>query len=234
MAEKRIFVFLALSAVLVMSGCVDVNQPNVGTMDFRSLARLVNLAKGTSMSVTIDGTSIVSALAYGNASNYFDLPAGYRKFVFSYGGIVDSVSQSLASEWKYSIFSIYDPGAGDVARTYVFATERYTFDTELPANTARVRFLQFSSDTSQAIRNGLTMTLSYGSRDTVFQGLKFKSITPYVDILTSSFPVRYTIVDAAGDTLANHADAQVVGAGRYSIVVYGSKTGFQKNVFKED
>ncbi|MGC9125808.1 MAG: hypothetical protein ACP5GW_06775, partial [Caldisericaceae bacterium] len=85
-----------------LAGCVDVNQPAVHTKNYVSPARFINLAVNSSLTVTVDGNSAATGVAYGSTSAYLDLPSGSRLFRFSYGSVVDSLRQSLTSQYKYS------------------------------------------------------------------------------------------------------------------------------------
>ena len=230
---------LLLSVLLsfIFISCVDVNKSVIGPVDYFSSAKFVNLANvsGASMNVAVDGSS-VATISYGGASAYHELSSGSRVFAFSYGGSLrtDTLRQALTSELKYTVFSIYDAAAGDKSPSYVFVTERYTYEAPSPTNAALVRFLNLSSDTSAAISGGLEATLSYGGKDSSFSGIIFKTGTSYDTITTSKFPVKFTVIDANGSTLLDHVDSKIQSVGRYSIVVYGPGSNFQNKVLKED
>jgi len=210
-----IFAFLYL---ISGSGCINVDNPVIQPVDYRSSAKFVNLRSGTSLTVYVDGSQ-KATISFGNASQYFDLPAGSRVFVFDYGAGRDTIRQSLESEKKYSIF--YVSGAN-----VLFASERNTFDDPYPSGKALVRFLHLSPDlgTTKVIVN-------FANKDSIFTNIAFKGGTPYLEI--SSFPVKYTVI-AGTDTVVKAWDSGVNGAGRYSVVVFGPRASLEKKLFKED
>jgi hypothetical protein len=211
-----IFAFLYL---ISGSGCINVDNPVIQPVDYRSSARFVNLRSGASLTVYVDKEQKGTALTFGDASAYFDLPAGSRVFVFDYGAGKDTVRQSLEAEKKYSIFYVSGTNV-------LFASERNTFDSSYPEGKALVRFLHLSPDlgTTKVIVN-------FAGKDSVFSNVAFKGGTPYLTI--SSFPVKYTVI-AGTDTVVKAWDSGVSGAGRYSVVVYGPRASLQKKLFKED
>jgi len=226
----RVFV---LAVSLSLTGCVDVNQPAVHTKNYTSPARFVNLAVNSSLAVMVDGGSAVTGIAYGNTSAYIDLPSGSRLFRFSYSSVVDTLRQSLMSQYKYSIFVVYDPSTSVTSGTYVFLMERYTFESPYPADSSLLRFVQLSPDTSATIKNGVSVTFSYGSRDTSFKKISFQGNTPYLRVPSNG--VRFTVIGSNGDTLKSvSGDAGLSGLGRYSFVIYGPASSLQKKLFKED
>jgi hypothetical protein len=219
----KIFVLLALLTqfaflyLVLWSGCKPVTEP---VIDWGSSAKFVNLRSGASLTVYVEGTQ-KGTLAFGNASDYFDLPSGSRVFVFDYGAGKDTVRQSLESEKKYSIFYV---SGTDV----LFASERCTCEPPYPKATALVRFLHLSPDlgTTKVIVN-------FAGKDSVFSNVAFKGGTPYLAIPDSLLPAKYTVI-AGTDTVVKAWDSGVSGAGRYSVVVYGPKASLQKKLFKED
>ncbi len=210
-----IFAFLYL---ISGGGCINVDNPVIQPVDYRSSAKFVNLRSGASLTVYVDGVQ-KATLAFGDASTYFDLPAGSRVFVFDYGAGKDTIRQSLESEKKYSIFYVNSANV-------LFASERNTFDAPYPEGKALVRFLHLSPDlgTTKVIVN-------FDGKDSTFSSIAFKGGTPYLAI--SSFPVKYTVI-AGTDTVVKAWDSGVSGAGRYSVVVYGPRASLQKKLFKED
>ncbi len=213
------FLIAFLFAYLIFgNGCIDIDNPVVQPVDYRALAKFVNLKDGATIKVNVDGTDKVGSLAFGNETQYFDLPAGSRVFVFSPG---DTLKRALESEKKYSVFYV-----GKGSDSVLFAGERNTFDEPFPSGKALVRFLHLSPDLGTA-----RVIVNFEGKDSVFSSVRFKGGTPYLTI--SSFPVKYTVISGT-DTLVKAWDSGVTGPGRYSVAVYGLKANLQKKLFKED
>lgn len=209
-----LLVVFSLAYLISLSGCIDIDNPVVQPVDYRAIAKFVNLKEGVTIKVDVDGTNKVSSLAFGQASEYIDLPAGSRAFVFGPG---DTLKKSLESERKYSVFYV-----GKGSDSVLFAAERNTFDEPFPSGKALVRFLHLSPDLGSA-----EVIVNFAGKDSVFSGVKFKGGTPYLTI--SSFPVNYTVISGT-DTLVK----EITFPGRYSVVVYGLKPNLQIKLFKED
>lgn len=207
-----------LFAYLSFNGCIDIDNPVVQPVDYRSSAKFVNL-RNASVTISVDGAQKVSSLAFGGESQYFDLPAGSRVFVFDYGSGKDTLRRSLESERKYSIF--YIDGSN-----ILFAAERNLFDEAYPSGKAVVRFLHLSPDLGTA-----KVIVNFAGKDSAFSNIAFKGGTPYLEI--GSFPIKYTVISGT-DTVVKNWDSGITGAGRYSVVVYGPKASLQKKFFKED
>ncbi|CUS98642.1 protein of unknown function (DUF4397) [Candidatus Kryptobacter tengchongensis] len=213
------FGFVIFLAYLVTwSGCINIDNPVVQPVDYRSLAKFVNLKSGTTIKVNVDGVDKVSSLSFGEASSYLDLPAGSRVFVFAAG---DTLRRSLDSEKKYTVFYV-----GKGLDSVLFAAERNTFDEPYPSGKALVRFLNLSPNLGAA-----KVIINFAGKDSTFSNVGFKAGTPYLEI--SSFPVKYTVISGT-DTLIKAWDSGISSAGRYSVVVYGLRTDLQKKFFKED
>ncbi len=211
--------FALIFAYLIMgSGCINIDNPVVQPVDYRSSVKFVNLKTGATIKVNVDGTDKVSSLAFGEATTYFDLPAGSRVFVFGAG---DTVRRTVESEKKYSVFYV-----GKGPDSVLFAVERYTFDDPYPSEKALVRFLHLSPNLGTA-----KVIVNFAGKDSVFSNVAFKGGTPYLAI--SSFPVKYTVISGS-DTLVKAWDSGIGSPGRYSVVVYGLRANLQKKLFKED
>jgi hypothetical protein len=224
-----------MGLVLLIGGCVDVDQPNVSTVDYRTFVRFVNFAD-SSMSLTVDGSSVASALTTGSATSYIDLPAGSRKFIYAVGSARDTFNVGFTPDSRSSYFVSYEPG--NTKRLYVKSSERDNFEVA-PGNAAVVRVVAMSKDTAASISGGLSIVISYTRTDTAavkdstFTGVTAGTSTNYVTGSLSA-PVRYTVVGAPGDTLHNRVNAGIAGAGRYTIVLYGTRVSPQSKVLKED
>lgn len=212
--------FLAfLFAYLISgSGCINIDNPVVQPVDYRALAKFVNLKQGVTIKVNIDGADKVSSLAFESASDYLDLPAGSRVFVFGSG---DTLIQALASEKKYSVFYV-----GKGSDSVLFVPERNTFDDPFPSGKALVRFLHLSPNLGTA-----KVIVNFAGKDSAFSNISFKGGIPYLSI--SSFPVKYTVISGT-DTLVKAWDSGISGPGRYSVAVYGLRSSLKIKLFKED
>ncbi|CUS77428.1 protein of unknown function (DUF4397) [Candidatus Kryptonium thompsonii] len=213
-----VFFLVFFIIVITGDGCINIDNPVVQPVDYRSLAKFVNLKPDVTIKVNVDGSDKVSSIAFGDASNYLDLPAGSRVFVFTAG---DTIKRSLESEKKYSVFYV-----GRGSDSVLFAAERNTFDEPYPSGKALVRFLNLSPNLGAA-----KVIVNFAGKDSTFSNVAFKGGTPYLTI--ASFPVKYTVISGT-DTLVKAWDSGISGAGRYSVVVYGLKANLQKKLFKED
>ncbi len=217
-----LFSFLFFAYLITGSGCINIDNPVVQPVDYRSLVKFVNLKPDVTIKVNVDGSDLVSSLAFGDTSRYFDLPAGSRVFVFTAG---DTIRRSLESEKKYSVFYV-----GRGSDSVLFAAERNTFDEPYPSGKALVRFLNLSPDLGDA-EVVVNFMVKDSTVDSTFSSIAFRGGTPYLEI--ASFPVKYTVISGT-DTLVKLWDPGISGAGRYSVVVYGLKANLQKKLFKED
>ena len=111
-----VFFLVFFIIVITGDGCINIDNPVVQPVDYRSLAKFVNLKPDVTIKVNVDGSDKVSSIAFGDASNYLDLPAGSRVFVFTAG---DTIKRSLESEKKYSVFYV-----GRGSDSVLFAAER--------------------------------------------------------------------------------------------------------------
>lgn len=221
--------------VFLAGGCVDVDQPNVSTVDYRAFMRVVNVA-AVAATVTVDGATVASSLTTGNATNYVDLPAGSRKFAFAVGSARDTFNVGITPDSRWSYYVSSDPG--NTTGLYVRSGERNTFEAP-PANVALVRLLSMSADTAATITGGLRMVISYtrtdtaATKDSSFTGIAAGVGTKFISGNFNA-PISYTVVGAQGDTLRNRINAGITSAGRYTIVMYGTRVSPLSKVFKED
>ncbi len=221
-------------------GCVNVNDADVANVDLRTQIRFVDLANnGSPMNVTVDG-SAVPAVTYGLGSSYQNLPAGTRTFIFTYGSAADTIRKAIDPNMQCTYYSVFEPANGDASRSYLLVNERQTYSgtvATVPGHVI-VRFVNFSNDTATTGPGGLDFHLTYVTPDTVAHdtaatALTFKSATPYYNVAIADGP-QYHILSSRGDTV-NAATAPTT-QGRYSIVLYGSRTAstLQIKVFQED
>lgn len=238
-AMLKFTVLFVAVGVLFLGGCINVNNPEVKAVDFRSSVRFVNYANtSTTMAVAMDrATAATATVSFQSGSSYLSLPAGARFFSFTYGATNDTLHQALNPNWQYTIYSEYEPTNGDLARTYVFVQERYTFAETVPypSNTQVVRFVNMSSDTAATVLGGLSFHLMFGTTDTTtVDPVTFKLASPYYQAPVSASPM-FMIVGSANDTLVAPT-AVAAGAGRYSVVFSGSQnaSSWQAKVFQEN
>ncbi|CUS84172.1 hypothetical protein JGI13_01021, partial [Candidatus Kryptonium thompsonii] len=71
-----VFFLVFFIIVITGDGCINIDNPVVQPVDYRSLAKFVNLKPDVTIKVNVDGSDKVSSIAFGDASNYLDLPAG--------------------------------------------------------------------------------------------------------------------------------------------------------------
>ena len=77
------FSFIVVLSIVIWS-CVDVNNTNLTTQDYRSLVRFTHVASGSQAAgaVTVDGAT-VGTIAYLQSTSYINLPAGGRAVSFA-------------------------------------------------------------------------------------------------------------------------------------------------------
>ena len=75
----------AVVLTLIIWSCVDVNQPNFSTQDYRALVRFVDLASDAQAAgtLTVSEAGNVATFAYLQSTAYLDLPAGGRTMTFA-------------------------------------------------------------------------------------------------------------------------------------------------------
>jgi hypothetical protein len=223
---------LLLSIVLTfyIIGCVETDNPAISIMDQRSNVKFVNLSNlGASMSINVDGNS-VAAVNYGAASSYLDLAAGTRSFIFAYGARVDTLQKALDPNAKLSVFSVYEPLNGDVARTYYFSIERQTYSGSVSfiPQKVLVRFLNLTNDTTA---NNVNVVLTDTSDHTTT--VPIGGITSYIQSDLSANP-SFVINGRFNNTLVTKTSLSAEG--RYAVVLSGNKVAnsLHATVFKED
>jgi hypothetical protein len=219
---------------LCINGCIDVDNSAVSTVDIRSSLRFINLSNyGSPMDVKVDGITVANTISYGNASVYFDLPAGTRDFIFTFGAVADTFRAAIPNNYTSTYFSVYESAAGDKKRSYILASERLTYagTTAFPAGNILVRFINLSRDTAAALKEGVNFRLVSTSIDSTTDALKYSKGSGYISVPVSSNP-QFLVLDANADTLIQ---SRVVSSseGRFDVVLFGSGT-VQAKVFQED
>ncbi len=239
-----LIVLSGIMLIFYVGGCVNVNNPDISTVDYRSLVKFVNLSKiGTSVSVKVDGSTVVNSLTNTSYSAYEDLASGTRFFSFTYAGttpaIQDTFHYSLAPNYKFTYFFVSDPTAGDSTRTYCLVPERQTYSGTVASipNNILVRFINLSNDTSASVSGGVQFHLIYSTIDTTTDLLVFKGVSPYYQVALSN-SAQYLVMsaDTSIHTPLIPSTSVSTTQGRFSVVLYGFQgtNTLQTQVYKED
>jgi len=232
--KLRIEILLSIVLSFYIISCVEVDNTNVSTVNLQSPVKFINFASSSiPMAVNVDGSNIAT-VAYEAQSSYSNLPSGSRLFSFTYDSIVDTIRLALAPNYKFTCFGASTPNGG---RTYFLAAERLTLEgaQAYTPGAVTVHFFNLSNDTAATISDGVTFLLSRGtSADTSSSAIPFSISTPYYQVATSVNPA-FIVVGAEDDTLITSTAVATVD-GRYSVVLYGSKTAntLKATVYKED
>ncbi|MCX7985235.1 MAG: hypothetical protein N3A63_10085 [Bacteroidetes bacterium] len=217
---------IILLAAVMFVGCVDVDNPNVSTVDLRTLTKFVYLnTQADVLRVTIDGSPVVQ-LAQGEETTFLNLPAGKRQMIFTYasGTKADTVSAlSLPQDRKINFFCIYDPSAGvsSLQRQIIQIHTTYDGNIQYIPGKALVRFINFASVSAK-------LRLYRGIDSTITATIGFGGTTQYD---TASVGPQFKVLSATNAVLVNVTSISG-GEGRYSVVLYGNGTAYK--VIKED
>lgn len=210
---------------IFLAGCVDINTANISTKDYRSQVRFVNLADsaGTATSIRIDSDEYGS-VAFGDGGGYKDIPAGLRSLSFIFSQAPETTfARTFETDRKGTCFIV----RGDSAVEYLFATERYIFESPGVTDTALIRVLNASPDVGVI---HVTATPA-GPPITLANALAFRTTTDYQKVAASS----YTLLAISGpDTLVNNAVVQFDSNKRYTIALYDRKTTIKQKQFVDD
>lgn len=217
---------LSVLAVFVFVSCVDVDNPNVSTVDLRTLTKFVYLSSSSdNLQVSVDG-SVTATLPAAGESEFLNLPAGNRKLKFQYNNnsSVDTPTVSFPQDVKGIFFCNYEPSAGIATLDYQFIRSHTTYDgnVQYVPEKALVRFVNYSDVDAK-------MQLGTGSEAKSTGTVKYGKASAYDTVGVSP---QYTIVDASDSTLAQ----STVGSsqGRYTVVLFGSGSSKTAKVIKED
>ena len=239
-----LIVLLGIVLIFYVGGCVDVNNPDVSSVDYRSSVKFVNLSKvGTGVNVNVDGSAVVTSLAYTSSSTYQDLASGTRFFSVIYAGttpaLQDTFHFSLAPNYKLTYFFVSDPTGGDLTHYYYLLPERQTYSgavTFVP-NNILVRFINLSNDTSASVGGGVQFHLAYNTTDTTTDLLVFKGSSSYYQVAVSN-SAQYFVMSADTSIHTPLIPSTPVSTtqGRFSVVLYGfqGSNTLQTQVYKED
>lgn len=231
-SKVKLVHLLALSLIVSMVGCINVNDANIPVTDYRSLVKFVNLANtGTSMAVAVDGNS-VATVNYGSASDTINLPSGTRLFKFTYGSAYDTLRTALKSQFAYVAYAVSDPSVGVNKTSYYFYADRYIFSTGGVKDSVLISFVNMSPDTAGNVAGGVGFIVTIGTKDsTIATNVGLGKQTAYVQVAVSANP-KYTIVDANGSVLKDHVPLNGQALGRYKVVLYGSGANLKTAVLK--
>lgn len=222
-----LFYSILILAILFLYSCVDVDSPNISTVDLRTLTKFVYLSSSTdTLQIRVDGVQ-AAELANGGETSFLNLPAGSRRMVFIYnGGLkIDTAAVALPHDEKIVCYCIFEPSAGDTQLIRQTLSVHTTYDGEVQyiPNKALVRFLNYSRVDAEFVllSNDTTTT----------DPLTFGKGTMYDTVAVA--PNFIAINSGTGDTLV-HSKLVNASAGRYSVLLYGSGTSIQDKVIKED
>lgn len=224
----RLASIVSVLAAFVLVGCVDVDNPNVSTVDLRTLTKFVYLnTQSDNLRVTVDG-SVVAQLNQGGETTYLNLPAGKRQIIFTYAGgtLSDTVTLSLPQDRKINFFCVYDPSVGitTLQRPYIEVHTTYDGPVQYIPEKVLVRFINFASVAAK-------FRLYKGSDFTIIRTSATISFGNKTNYDTTALGPQFQVLSATNDVLV---DVAPIGAsdGRYSVVLYGDGTVYK--VIKED
>ncbi|HOV99112.1 MAG TPA: hypothetical protein PK595_06030 [Bacteroidota bacterium] len=225
--KSRLASVLSVLAVFVFVSCVDVDNPNVSTVDLRTLTKFVYLSSGSdNLQISVDG-SVAATLPAAGESEFLSLPAGNRKLKFQYNGnaSVDTPTVSFPQDVKGMFICNYEPGSGMTKLDYQFIRSHTTYDgnVQYVPDKALVRFVNYSDVNAKMQLVAGAVTKSTGT-------VQYGNASAYD---TVSVAPQYTIVDATtNSTLAQGTVG--TSQGRYTVVLFGSGSSKAAKVIKED
>jgi len=220
--------------LLVCSGCVDIDNPNVKVIDMRTLVKFVYLGDvADSISIIIDG-SLVAKLEKGKESEFINVQAGSRKIVLSNLAVSDTFYQSFIPDQKITFYCIYNSGSSEIINMSLFAHPTYAGVIQYVPGSVLVRFANFTNGTVSYTVIADTVSgaertyddLAFGdiSNNGKYDTLKIKSITDKI-----IYP-RFVVLGTSNDTIVGVTTVSDV-AGRYTIALFGNG---EYKVVKED
>jgi hypothetical protein len=251
----KLIYFFSISLLIFLYGCIDTNvQVIPSSFDFRSQLKIVNLASlgGAATIKVLDNTKKVVATASalnvgdeypGSGTAFIDIPAGTHTFIGSFANIskIDTVVQSLDSDKKVRLFLIEN---ADSTRKLVSCFQRYTTQTKgsaygkglYPVDSACVLFFNGARDISVAaieVKGTTGSTTVFDSTITFSTALSTGQAFAYVKLkIASNYAI--TFIDPDGN-LSAVATFTPQSQGRYSAVIYGSKSAtYKSKVYTDD
>jgi len=252
-ADKvKLFYIVSISLLFILSSCVDTGvQVIPSSLDFNSQVKIVNLAPTTGSasikllksvanddgSYSVKSLQDISGLAVGDeypsaGQDFMEVNSGY--FYLLVNGNSDSLKVKLETDRKERLFLLED-----TSKT-VFLTPkilRYTWQTKdseqdtalYPANMTSISFLNGAPDVAidgigiSSSSTDTTISVSLAQGD-AFGYTKFKA------------PASFTITFMSGEDTLSTATVNAQAKGRYSAVIFGSKSSnsLQTKVFTDD
>lgn len=220
--------FVSVLAVFFLVSCVDVDNPNVTTVDLRTLTKFVYLNSSSDvLTITLDGTQVAQLSTEGETT-YLSIPSGSRKVRFDYSGGTknDTTVVPFPQDAKVVFYCVSEPAAGDTTLVYQIVQSHTTYDgsVQYAYGKTMVRFVNLSKISSR-------FTLQNGTVSKTTATLSFGKVTAYdtVDVAPQFFAVN----TATSDTVV--ANTQIgTTEGRYSVVLFGSGSSIKAKVIKED
>lgn len=211
--------------IFLISGCVDIDNPNISVVDFRSEVRFMNLAVGVGAAteIRIDNVNY-GRVNFEEAGPYVDIPSGSRILRIAYDGVTDSLQKFFETDRKTTLFIVGD----STAREHPSAIERYIFEAPGVADTALVRVFHGSPDVGG---------LSIAAEDTagtisLTTDLRYRLATGYSKLSPGS-SYSFLIMEGS-DTLFNSIEYQFTSNKRYTIVIYDMKASIKQKLFEDD
>jgi hypothetical protein len=252
----KLIYFFSISLLIFLYGCIDTNvQVIPSSFDFRSQLKVVNLTSlgGAATVKVLDNTKkvvvTVSALNVGDeypgsGTAFIDIPAGTHTFISSFANIsktIDTVVQSLDSDKKVRLFLIEK---ADSTRKLISCFQRYTTQTKgsaygkglYPADSACVLFFNGASDISIAaieVKGTTGSATVFDSTITISKELSTGQASAYYKLkIASNYAITFKDPDGNSSAVATFTPQS---QGRYSAVVYGSKSAtYKSKVYTDD
>lgn len=242
-ADKMKLLYIAsISLLAFIVGCVDTSvQPIPNSVDFRSQVSVVNLTTGSTnadvsmYSVDNPTTAVIStSIAFGQASSYFDIPAGIKKLGVKYTGFTpakDTTFQlTTESMYRMRIFLVGDGtgngvGVQKAAQSYISSMDN---GSSIPVGSTEIRLFNGSPDAGSVT----SMKVKGGTVDTsIAVSAAYMAGTKYFQISAGTYNV--TLV-AGSDTLTTFSTNQMSSQKRYTAFIYDLKASLKSNILSDD
>ena len=194
----------------VSEPCASVLNIKGGDQD--ACIRILHAAPGSpAVDVYVNGSPLVTSLAYGTATDFATIPSGdnVKVQIVPAGSSLDNAlidnNYSFDSGQAYQIFAT---GAPDDLK----AVDMEVDLTPLPKGQARVRVTHASPDAGK-------VDVGVANGDQLFGGLSFRDATKYKVVDASSYTLQIT--KSGQDTILLNADENLKEATVYDLVVIG-------------
>ncbi len=223
---------LSLLLIFVLISCVDISTTNVPVVDYKTQANFVNLAIGLGTAdVQVDGQPIGSAAFAGEvpaAAQYATISSGSRVLRFKYSGgtaPADTVRMAFNTDQKGRVFMVGDATA---PRSYVFVSERATYETPGVPDNVLLRAFHASPDVGS-----VDIIARTGAKDsTIVTGLAYSKASGYFQFRAAT---SYTFTVISGmDTLFKNISFSVSAGKRYTAAIYDKRASIKQKLFTDD